>query len=1350
MAAQWLARIRRRADLVFLLLLVLSLALLPNGLPIGVAGLGVVSGSAIAAQALGLVLLYRATRIINFSQVVYGSVAAVLFFQFVKHLQFLVVLHAVCGGCVPGVPSGAAGAYWNLQNHPEVIARGLVAQHATWMAAANFWLSALIAFLIGARSSVSLQKWTAKYWRKAPRLVPTVASLGFATALAVWAASISNLREGRFSWDCFGACRIQLDPLIGWWPYDDAKGVQGVFQTPYKDASITLPFDSSGAHFHTADIMFVVLAFGAAAALMAVLKFTRLGVVLRGVADNQERAETLGIDVNRNLRWVWWIGGALSCAVAMIQVTTSLPNVANTLNVDTLTRVLAVAIFARMASIPLVLTAAIGLGIIDEGLFWNFHSHAPFFLVQLAIIAVALMLQTRRRTRAELESSTAWLASPEIRPTPRQLRRLPLVHGWTTYFPIVAALTLFGLPFFLDAGQVTTATIVLIYTVIGLSIFVLTGWAGQISLGQIGFAAIGGFVSVMLYQNLSFPLPLAIVLGGLAGAAAAAMVGFPGLRLPGPSLAVLTLAVAIAVNELLVSTRAPSLGVNLPVSINRPLLLGLDLNDEHVFYFLVLAVLTAAVVVVVGLRRSRMRRALIAARDNEPAAQSFGINIVMARLQAFAVSGFLAALAGALLAFEERGVKVVGFDPAIGTQLFLVVVIGGVGSLAGPLIGSIYYGGMSLLGEGMATLAVGGGVIGLLIWAPAGLAGAVFRGRDAILRRMAIRNRIPVPSLLADFTRTASGVLRAHIVPAPRRDGAEMFDGTRFELRGDGPGPVAGTRLSPDGSAAAPSAEQPGDAEEAWKEDIISRSLLSCRDLCVHYDAVQALFNVDLEVRRGEILALIGTNGAGKTTLLRAIAGLHPASKGAVWYDGTDITRMDAHKVARSGVALVPGGAGVFPSLTVAEHLRAASWQQGKAAGTAEVERVLEDFPRLRERLDTEAGNLSGGEQQMLALAQAFLVKPRLLLMDELSLGLSPQAVRTILDTLQRLKREGTAIVIVEQSLTLSVSVADRAVVLEKGAVRYTGTAHELLEHPELFQSISFGLAGGGVGGGSEVRRRLKQLGDTEQCVLEIDGVTASYGGVTAVRDVGIAVNAGEIVGIIGPNGAGKTTLFDVISGFHPPDAGTVTILGSDATRMEPYQRANLGLMRSFQNVRLFPSLTARDNIATALERHIQWKQPLFQGLWLPMSRAAERKAQARVDMLIELLGLEAQAERTLAEISIGTRRIVDIACQLAAGPRVLLLDEPSSGLPQIETEQLGPIIARIAKDLDAGILVIEHDVPLVSAVSDRLVAMDLGAVIADGPSQAVLADARVRESYFGGAATSAGSVPSREIAVTV
>jgi branched-chain amino acid transport system ATP-binding protein len=220
-------------------------------------------------------------------------------------------------------------------------------------------------------------------------------------------------------------------------------------------------------------------------------------------------------------------------------------------------------------------------------------------------------------------------------------------------------------------------------------------------------------------------------------------------------------------------------------------------------------------------------------------------------------------------------------------------------------------------------------------------------------------------------------------------------------------------------------------------------------------------------------------------------------------------------------------------------------------------------------------------------------------------------------------------------------------------------------------------------------------------------------------------------VGIIGPNGAGKTTLFDAISGFVPLSSGTVTLLGADATRLGPDGRAQLGLTRSFQNVRLFGAMSVRETIAVALELHLQSRSALSAALWLPSARRSGRRVARRVDNLIDSLGLTRYAESFVNELSTGTRRIVDLACLLAAQPQLLLLDEPSSGLAQSETEELGPLIGRIAKETGCAIVLIEHDLPLVSSVSSRMIAMDRGAVLASGDPHDVLADPQVIRAYL-------------------
>ena len=239
--------------------------------------------------------------------------------------------------------------------------------------------------------------------------------------------------------------------------------------------------------------------------------------------------------------------------------------------------------------------------------------------------------------------------------------------------------------------------------------------------------------------------------------------------------------------------------------------------------------------------------------------------------------------------------------------------------------------------------------------------------------------------------------------------------------------------------------------------------LLQVRHLDFSYGSLQVLFDVNLDVREGEVLALLGTNGAGKSTLLRAVSGLDPVDRGVVRMSGRTITYASAEDRVRLGVVQVPGGRSVFPSLSVEENLVIGGFTLLDDPTDLEqrIDHVLTLFPILAERLAQPAGTLSGGEQQMLGLAMAMLLKPRLLLIDELSLGLAPVVVQQMLDTVERLKADGLTMVIVEQSVNVALSIADRAVFMEKGQVRFEGPAAELMERDDLVRAVFLGGEGG-------------------------------------------------------------------------------------------------------------------------------------------------------------------------------------------------------------------------------------------------------------------------------------------------
>ena len=1185
--------------------------------------LGLIVGSLSGLVAVGLVLVYRANRIVNFAQGSLGGLAAVL------------------------AASLIVGPHWPFA---LATAAGLVAS-----------------LVVGALVEIGI----IRRFTNSPRLVLTVATIGVAQLLDFATLGLPKL----FNYDT-----IPEPP------------------EPFTFKRQWFPVVFNGGHLLIVMVVPVIVA-----GLGLFFVRSRAGVAIRAAAESSDRAAMLGIPVKRLNTLVWVLASGLSAAGALLRLPIQGVAIGRVLGPQLLLLALAAAVIGKMESLPRTLLASLALGVVDQAVYYRTGNTAVRDGVFLVVILVSLLLQRRGDVdRAVERDASSWAAVGLVRPVPRVLRAVREVPLTAALGTGALGLLLVVMPLHWSASRVSLFTAGLVFAIFTCSLVVLTGWAGQISLGQVAIGAIAACVAgSMAQQGKDFFLTMAAA--SLVGALVSVALGIPALRIKGPFLAVTTLAFAVATGSFIINEQYfPWLVPDRSQPVPRPVLFDkFDLASEYAMYFVVLAALVFCLAVLWRVRTSRTGRTLLASRDNARAAQSYGISTSTAQLTAFAVAGWMAGLAGALFVFQQTRFTASLLEPESSINLFAVGVVGGLASAPGALLGAAY---LTFVSYSSFTrqpisqlFASSIGMLGILLFLPGGLGGAAYALRDRWLRLIARSHGLRVPSLVADTLTIEGGEVVAE-----------------------------------------------EDAEHASAADMLPAGadpILTVRGLEVAYGKAQVLFGVDLHIERGEILALLGTNGAGKSTVLAAVCGLVDPKAGRVTLDGEDITGISPQRALELGIVLVPGGKAVFPTLTVDEHLRLAAWTLERSDPehvARATERVLDLFPVLRARGGQRAGNLSGGEQQMLALAQALIAKPRVLLVDELSLGLAPLIVEQLLDVVREIHAAGTTVVLVEQSVNVAASLAHRAVFLEKGTVRFSGPTADLLERGDIMRAVFLGGAVSGNGDGQPAPARFAEAvcptcGHEHGVALEAVELSVTFGGIRAVDGVSFQVRQGEVVGLIGPNGAGKTTVLDLISGYLEPTAGRVRLAGEDVTDLAPDVRAWRGLGRSFQDARLFATLTVREAIAAAFERHVPVRDALAAFVLSPAVKASEREIDEQVSALIDLLGLDAFADKFVGELSTGSRRIVDLACVLAHQPSVLLLDEPSSGIAQREAEALGPLILDVRDRTGAAIVIIEHDIPLVSSISHQLIALEAGAPVAQGPPAEVLQDPRVVAGYLGG-----------------
>ena len=901
---------------------------------------GAITGLGYGLLGAGLILVYRATRIINFAHGEIGAFCALVLAELVlnEHWAFLPALGAALA------VGAALGVFWE-----RVVLRRL---------------------------------------RDRPRLVLLVATVGIAQVMSAAQQILPTIRH------------------------------PGPFPSP-----LHLTWKVAGTVLTGGDVLLLIVA-PAVCVVLIVLWRTQLGLAIRAAAENLDAARLAGIPTATLASAVFAMAGVLA-ALSYVLIDpiqgTSASSLGAALGPSLLLRALIAALAGRMWSIPQAMAGGVVLGAF-EGVILQSHPSDPG-VADVYLLGVLILLLLVRGIRDE--TSGSWSLAPAIAPLSRVLlrdRRARALSFGPAGLAIVVAVVI---PFVLaSATDEFTLTEMVIYGIAGLSIVVVTGWTGELSLGQFAFVGAGALLVPRL-EAAGFGWPAAVVVSAGVGAIGALVIGLPALRIRGVQLAVVTLGVSVAASNWLFQSNLLTRGQSL-ILTSLPRIGHVNLADNRTYYFVCLAVLLVIAGGLTHLRRTGAGRAMLAVRDNEVAAAAMTVWPAAVRIGAFALAGAVATLAGALLGGLLQSYGQANFPPDLSLTLLGMAVMGGVGSISGTalaaaaviaipaLIGPTI---TNALGDNQSVLGLVGGV-GLcvfLIVEPGGLGGQIQRQRERLIRRL-----IPGASVAV----TAPAV---------------------------GPGPMTTPRVGPPvGSSSDPGV--PALVAEA---------------VHVSFGGVRANDGVSINVGMGEIVGLLGTNGSGKTTLMNAVSGTVPLADGAIALFGEDVSKRGAVQRAECGMARVFQDGRLFESLTVAEtlavsmesrwrssllgclialpHFQAAEW-----AIEDEVEQRAAEFG-LTGYLDRLTSELSMGTRRIVELACIVSAHPRMVLLDEPTAGIAQREAEAFGPLIRRIRDSlGCGVLLIEHDIPLMLSVCDRIYAMNAGRVLTEGPPDQVRSDPRV------------------------------------------------------------------------------------------------------------------------------------------------------------------------------------------------------------------------------------------------------------------------------------------------------------
>ncbi len=936
---------------------------------------GLVTGLTYAAFAAGFVLIYRSTGVLNFAHGEVGAFGVALFVLLLAQYGF------------------------------------------------NWWLSFVLALAAGAAIGMAIELIVIRRLFTSPRLVVLIATIGVGQIVLF--------------------AKFKLPNVVA----------PGPISPPFK--AVWTPTDHIRLQARELIVLAVIPVL--IAALAWFISRTRFGLAVRASASNADTARVYGTSPRRTSTIVWSISGAFAAATAIflapLQGINSAQAGTAAIAEPLLLRVLVVSLLARMRSLWGTLIAGIAVGVAEQLIRSNVDSANRSVVDVYLFVAVLVVVLLVVRSTGLQES---WSLAPRVRAIPSRLESL----WWVRRLNAMGFVALFG--FFVLLGltlstssSLFTWTSLLLFAMVVLSMTVLTGWAGQLSLGQYAFVGLGGLTVLGLTQGNDIPVPfdlfdlslelpwaLAMVAATAVGVVAAVIVGLPALRVRGLFLAVTTLAFAVASASWLFQQDFFTGGTSFPRPADPPVL---DLGPIHVdfaasrrnYYFLCLVSLAVAAAVVARLRRTGIGRSWIAVRDNEEMAAASTVSPTRMKLAAFGVAGGIAAYSGGLLVTLVPSLQPDSLFRA-GESIVVVAtaIIGGLGSVAGPILGALWIRGIPQiipeeLDDLVRLLTSSIGLLVLLMYFPGGLLQIVYSIRDKLLER-------------ADRK-------------MGEREAAGASEPSAVKVGGEPDGaPERGTTRSPVAGRVASVAAAPGPA-------------LQTREVSVRFGGNTAVDHVSVHVDRGELVGLIGTNGAGKSTLLNAISGFVP-SQGRVFVLGTDVTARRAPARHARGLGRGFQGARVYPGLTVRESLMVALEARSRSnlvasmtalppspaqerAKRVEADEII-DYMGLKRYADHFVATLSTGTRRIVELSSLLAVNARVMLLDEPTGGVAQREAEAFGPLIKQIQFElDAAVIVIEHDMPLVMGISDRVYCLEAGAVIAEGPPEQVRRDPLVIAS---------------------------------------------------------------------------------------------------------------------------------------------------------------------------------------------------------------------------------------------------------------------------------------------------------